>query len=549
MKRCTSTHSKFRSWRGSVALATLLLGSSGGFAEDPRWIPTDELQASQVSLPSLIDETAGSESADPSSGLAGDVDPVERELRLQRAIADSLHGDNQKAIDSLGDPASNDTAALYASAMWMMQNGNVAEGMQTLRSIADRDDAPPEIHKFLAVGHLHLDQPQAAEAAADIYLDANQNDAYTHYVRGLAILRQDDPVRAHDSLRQAGYDEDDVAQIQTVAMQVPVDVMQRRLTIGEPITGIQNRSRYDDGCDSLGGGQAQNKSYNVTVLFAGEYDSNVPLQPRFSGLGSNIDHDDYRFLMASFLDLQLMSTEQFNLGLVGSTYNTFQVDANEFNIQDYMGGAYTNALLTEDLVGSLRYEYHHTLVDSDRFADEHRLTPSLTWLGSRGHTTLFYEFNPINSRAPMLIPAQNQSTDIHRTGITQALYTFGGEGRVYGGYQYAEGHAVGADFDRTTHMVTGRIERPLPRGWIADLDVRYVWDDYANPNSLDFYDRARDDERVEVRSGLQKNFPAPVSLRFDYTYINNDSNTANLFGVRFYDYDRHIVSTQLIFSL
>uniref|UniRef100_UPI003563E4FF tetratricopeptide repeat protein n=1 Tax=Novipirellula sp. TaxID=2795430 RepID=UPI003563E4FF len=307
MKRCTSTYSKFRSWRGSVALATVLLGSSGAFAEDSRWIPTDDLQASQVSVPSLIDESAGSEPVNPSSSLAGDVDPVERELRLQRAIADSLHGDNQKAIDSLGDPASNDTAALYASAMWMMQNGHVDEGMQTLRTIASREDAPAETHKFLSIGHLHLDQPQASEAAAEVYLESHPDDAYAHYVHGLAILRQDDPVRAHDSLRQAGYDEDDVAQIQTVAMQVPVDVMQRRLTIGEPITGIQNRSRYDDGCDSLGGGQAQNKPYNVTVLFAGEYDSNVPLQPRFSGLGSDIDHEDYRFLMASFLDLQLMS--------------------------------------------------------------------------------------------------------------------------------------------------------------------------------------------------------------------------------------------------
>ncbi|WP_144057595.1 hypothetical protein [Novipirellula maiorica] len=528
---------------------TCLLGTTAGVADQPHWVPTDELQASHVDVPTSILETRPTDAIAPSIELSEDIDPIERELRLQRAIADSLYGDNQKAIDSLGEPDRDDTAAMYASAMWMMQNGKVDEGMQTLRLIADRDDAPPETHKFLAVGHLHLDQPQSAEAAADIYLDANQDDAYTHYVRGLAILRQDDPVRAHDSLRQAGYDEDDVAQIQTVAMQVPVDVRQRRLTIGEPIKGIQNRSRYDDGCDSLGGASAQSKPYNFTILFAGEYDSNVPLQPRFSGLGSNFDHDDYRFLMASFLDLQLMSTEDFNLGLVGSTYNTFQVDANEFNIQDYMGGAYTNALLSEDLVGALRYEYHHTLVDSDRFADEHRLTPSMTWLGSRGHTTLFYEFNPINSRAPFLIPAQNQSTDIHRTGITQALYTFGGDGRVYGGYQYAEGHADGSDFDVNTHMVTGRIERPLPRQWIADLDVRYVWDDYANPNSLDFYDRARDDERVEVRAGLQRNFVAPVSLRFDYTYINNDSNTENLFGVRFYDYDRHIVSTQLIFSL
>ena len=41
---------------------------------------------------------------------------------------------------------------------------------------------------------------------------------------------------------------------------------------------------------------------------------------------------------------------------------------------------------------------------------------------------------------------------------------------------------------------------------------------------------------------------AKVSVRLDYTYVNNQSNVANLFDVHFYEYNRHIVSTQLIYD-
>lgn len=509
----------------SACVAGLSAGGAIGWAQRP--IGPESVQVEPI------------ESSDH-NGSRDAVDPIERELNLQRAIAESLKGNPEQAIQSLAGTA-DDTPTLFAGAMWLLEQGEIAEGVQALEIVARRPDAPPETQKFLAVGYLHLDKPKACEIAVDAYLNSDDNDSYSQYLRGLAILRQNQPQRAADALRRAGYDDREVAEIQQVMMQAPVDVRQRRLTIDNTL----GTARQAQDQQLL----ADDRPYNFTLLFAGEYDSNVPLQPHFSGLGSNIDYEDYRFLMASFLDVQLLTCEQYNIGLVGSTYGTFQLDANEFNIQDYMGGMYANAMLLDDWVGSFRYEFHYTLVDESRFASEHRVTPSLTWLRSQGHTTLYYEFNPVDASAPALIPAQLQSGETHRIGLTEALYTFDGDGRVYGGGQYANSGADGSDFDRNTIMLTGRIEQPLRSNCIADLGVRYFWDDYDNPNSLDFFDRPRDDNRWEVRAGLQKNFSNPISLRLDYTYINNDSNTENLFGVRFYDYDRHIVSTQLIFSL
>ena len=83
---------------------------------------------------------------------------------------------------------------------------------------------------------------------------------------------------------------------------------------------------------------------------------------------------------------------------------------------------------------------------------------------------------------------------------------------------------------------------------IGDSEVRYFWDNYDHPNSLDFFERPREDGRVEFRVGLQKLLSAQLKMRLDYSFIDSDSNVANLFGVGFYSYQRHVLSTQLIYD-
>ena len=468
-------------------------------------------------------------------------DPIAQELAFSHSIVDALRGDRAAALErhTIGDDAA--TAEVFAHAMWLLDEGRVAEGAALLERVESMPEPPLNTKKYLAVAYMHLGEAQRAERFITAYLHQVPDDRYGLYVKGVAIARQEDTERANEALQQAGYTQEESEQIQLVVMQAPVDATQRLLTVQPPLP--QSYGRDPIAARTIA------RPFNLTVLFANEYDSNVPLRPFFSGLGSNFRHEDSRFLIAAFGDYKLLEREEYNVGLIGSTYDTFQYHLTQFNIQDYMGGGYTNRMFLDRWLGSLRYEFHTTLVDDRQFANDHRLTPSLTRLSDYGHTTFYSEYNPVDNRAPALIAAQDQSADIYRTGVTQALYTFEGNGRIYGGYQFARAFAQGTDFDRDTHMVTGRFERPLGRGWIADLDGRYFWDDYDNANSLDFFGAARNDDRVEIRTGVQKNFQRPVSLRLDYTYVNNDSNTSNLFGVKFYDYERHIVSTQLIFSI
>jgi hypothetical protein len=205
--------------------------------------------------------------------------------------------------------------------------------------------------------------------------------------------------------------------------------------------------------------------------------------------------------------------------------------------------------LVGDFVAGLRYEFHETLLQNDHLAADHRLVPSLTYLGCNwGHTTTYYEHDTASSSAPFLVPAQIQGGSVDAGGVTQAIYIANGQGRLYAGYRYESVHADGDDFDRTTHMLTGRVELPLGPSTIVDSEVRRFWDDYRNPHSLDFLARPRVDERTELRTGLQRNLGQHLSVRLDHTYIDSDSNVENLFGVRFFEYRRHIFSTQLIYD-
>ncbi len=356
------------------------------------------------------------------------------------------------------------------------------------------------------------------------------------------LLQQ--PQVAGPIIQNAGSSGSKLQPIQLVAFQFPDDVAQRRTTIGQTLRALGGD---DEAAIALA--ETPIKPYDFTLLVAGEYDSNVRLRPELSGLGPTVDRQDYRILLASFLDYQVIATDAWNVGFLGSTYNTFQFDASDFDLQNYMGGGYVNRRLHSDWIGAVRYEFHHTLLDQRRLASDHRLQPSLSRLSSGGHTTVYYQYNPLDSRAIALLAAQNQTGQTHRVGFSQAIYTFGGSGSVYFDYQFADTAADGSDFDRTAHRPGIRCEQGFSWGCSADLDVRYAWDDYDHPNSLDLLGRPRRDRRIEVRAGLQKNFSRPVSLRLDYTFINNDSNTQDAVGVRLFDYDRHILSTQLIFSL
>ena len=318
-----------------------------------------------------------------------------------------------------------------------------------------------------------------------------------------------------------------------------------------PVDGY--RSCDAPGSDSCGSSIATSpddeRIWNVAVLVGNEYDSNIGAFPDFDGLGSVEDKDDNRVLLAAFGDLRLVDQQCWNMGLVGSVFSSFHFDQDDFNLQDYMGGVYANRILTDGIFAGIRYEFHETRLGASHLASDNRLVSNLNFLhGEWGHTTAYYELSSAALGAPALIPAMIQSGVINALGVTHAIYTFDENGRVYLGYRHENTNTDGDDFERSTNMFTVRAERPLLERWMGDAEIRLFKDDYKHPNSLDYLGRPRDDSRVEFRLGVQRNLPEHWAFRLDYTLTDTNSNVQNSFDVNFYEYTRHIVSTQVIYE-
>lgn len=297
------------------------------------------------------------------------------------------------------------------------------------------------------------------------------------------------------------------------------------------------------------------QNWNLTLLSGFEWDSNVLLTPGFSGLGAGADQNDTRHILALFGDYRWIEEHDLVVGATGSLFNSSHFELNDFNTFNVSGGVYANKALSELLLVGANYQYQHTLVDSQTLADEHRIVLNGTLLeGEIGHLTTYYEYDRNRINADVLISAQERTANVHALGVTQAFYTFEGAGRLFAGYRFALNKARGSDFEFQSNMVTGRVEIPIATSspwWtntIIDAEARVFFDKYDNPNSLDFNGRPRDDTRTEVRLGAQRYWTEHLSSRVDYTYINSDSNVENLFGVKFYDYNRHTLSSQLVYD-
>jgi len=503
-------------------------------------------------------------------------DPVARELGATRGIAEFEHGRYDRALEQI--PPGNAGSAYYRGQS-LLALKRAREAIAEFEKVRERPGAPTEVALDLGIAQLAAGNPAEAEATLSAFVAKQPDDPYGRYFLGVAQFRQkryDDALQNLEAASRqaslapfldfyrglAAYEQGDsqfsamLDRFRAGSQGASADLASRLVT-----TGIRPGGRpgqYGPGGSGFGtqqqgeGANAQaDRRWNLAVLTGNEYDSNVSLAPSIitGGLGSGLNRGDSRWVVAAFGEYRLVQRDELVVGLIGSTYNSFQYHLPEFDFQDYMGGGYFNAALRENLIVGARYEFHESLLGRQQFTTDHRLTPNASWLqGDFGHLTAYYEFESLDVTGFALVPAQIRTGNINSVGVTQAIYLFDGGGRFYLGYRYDHADTIGSDFDRNTSQISARIEAPL--GWktVGFAEARQFFDDYTNPNSLDFFGRPRSDQRIEVRVGAQKVLSQHVSLRAEYIYANNDSNVESLFGASFYSFDRHLVSTLLIYD-
>lgn len=533
-----------------------------------RWVST-QLAARAFSLLgfslTILSHLAlGQDRLAPVVPLAGAAAPTTRpafdtsvalELARARAIQAYNDGRHQDASRLLADPTlANDSIALYYRGLLAMQASDPALAANRIAQAVQAEEAPDDALLLLGVNQLLSDAAPESLENLRHYEQRRPDDDFAAFFSGMAFTANG-LTSEGDTRLQRAVDNPFVGPV----AESRLNQLQQNRGLSTPygsqpttMTGQGMGEAYCDACldtcDGLGDAAARDP-WSLTMLLGYQYDSNVTNAPVIRGLGSGQDIADSAATLTLFSDYLLLDGPTYNLGLISSFFGSFHADANDFDVQDYMGGFYSNRLLSENTMAGIRYEFHETTLDYSHFASQHRVTPNLTWLmGDFGHLTSYYEFEHIDFDATPLINALDQDNVTHGIGLTQAIYTQGLDGRFYVGYRYETSDADGSDFDRDTHMVTARYENPLNRCTIFDIEARYFWDDFDFGNSLDYLGRPRADERFEFRTGLQWARTERSSLRFDYTYVDSDSNVSNLFGVHFYQYDRHTVSVQYVYD-
>ncbi|MBL6704969.1 MAG: tetratricopeptide repeat protein [Planctomycetaceae bacterium] len=484
----------------------------------------------------LVHTTASTEQFDsPSSNQLGDLivtDPVLSELLLQEVIIAFDHQDYDAALQILDEmPAS--PAGEYYRGLCLLRTGNPAAAVSVLEAVRDNGQTPEELRLDASIALLKSGQPQMAAAELGDMLSSDPENGHARYFLGLAMYEQGDSESAREHIELAAQFDETLEPYRDAFRAYDQRLGAAALGSYKPLSISQSEPRQ----------------WNLSFLTGFEYDSNVPLTPVFSGLGGNIEREDSRMVVGLFGDYRFIQDSDEVVGVTGSAYTNFHFDLDQFDVQTYSTSAYWNRAFG-DWIAGVTYSFGETLLDRNQFATSHRLAGSVTkrWEQS-GHTTGFYEYEYLDLAGLSLIPAQNRTGHTNSAGFTQAWY-IGPQnlGRIYAGYRFDNTDAYGSDFDMNSHMLNARIEYPVFQDLVVDAEARQFWDEYSNGNSLDFFERSREDQRLELRAGIQKYIDQNTSLRFDYTYVDSDSNVANLFGVDFYSYQKHVLSALLIYD-
>jgi tetratricopeptide (TPR) repeat protein len=468
---------------------------------------------------------------------AAQLDSLDEEFVIAEGIEAYNRGEYGDAIEAFtSEEIADRVVSQYYAGLASLAAERPTLAVDFLEQAAATGKAPSEALLNLGIAHLLEGDSEAALSRLEDYQQTAEDDRFARFFSAIA-------------LRRLGRDSEATQEFQIAAADQRLRPLAQGYLNAAANAPVTAPGSYRPARASAQQPVAARRSWDLAVITGVQYDSNVTLSPEFVGLGSNNLQEDASAITGLFGDVRLLETDTWNVGLVTSMFGSFYNEVENFDAQNFMGGVYSNRLIAPNLMASIRYEFHETLLDYNHFAGQHRIAPSLTYLmGTFGHVTTYYEAEFIDFNEVPLIPALDLDSKVNAVGVTQAIYTAGLDGRLFFGYRFEEANADGDDFDRQTHMLSGRIEQPFTSRLIADAEYRIFWDDYDDPNSLDFDGRIRFDKRQEVRAGLQFACTPNQSLRLDYTYIDSDSNVANLFDVRFFEYDRHLVSLQYIFE-
>jgi len=327
------------------------------------------------------------------------------------------------------------------------------------------------------------------------------------------------------------------------------------------------------------------------------YDTNVILLGKDTHLPRGFKRqDDYQFgLSADFNISRYISKteapwvgESLTFGIGAGTYNLWQPNISQFDINRYPARAYVNWQPIRDLYVGFQYEYSYTQLGHEPFITSNRFTPVLSKVWRRrlpdqtevefGRTDFYFSQDDRGYLDRLSDRRTNRDGVYRALGMQQTINLvqardlpwlreyyatrereqqhFGDRWLyVYLGYEFRRDMTVGTEFDQRGHSLLWGLSVPLPLRLAFELDGEFTWGNYTQPSIFDFERKARTDLLQRYDLGLTYTFVARgenptlptlnIKLRAGVEMTFQNSNIWNRLGEDIYEYNRTIYGVQL----
>ncbi|HUU82767.1 MAG TPA: tetratricopeptide repeat protein, partial [Phycisphaerae bacterium] len=236
----------------------------------------------------------------------------------------------------------------------------------------------------------------------------------------------------------------------------------------------------------------ERRPWELAIQLGFDWDSNVILRGHdvITRKGDQ-KPDDWRFGLASAFTYRLVDTEEFVLGVGGTTFNTWHTEIDEFDVQSYGANVYAgySPKQADWLTLSLRYDWDYSFVGNDSFLARHRLTPQIDiqeadWTG----TTLFYQFDVRDYHHQSTDPRLDRDGHTHAFGVVQhfdLLEMFERQLTTSLSYRFENVQTEGTEFAADNHIFALGVGVPLPHDFSFDFLSEFEVDFYKHGSRFD----------------------------------------------------------------
>jgi Tfp pilus assembly protein PilF len=464
--------------------------------------------------------------ADPTSdGLqalsAGDLVTAERSFR--EALA--------------RDPGSAE-AQLHLGLVHSRQ-GRPADALARFDRALELDPGLDDLHLSRGIALHQLGRHAEAAESFEIALRRNPNDASALLFLGLSRLALDQPRAAIEPLRRAARNDRGLAQLALynvgLAHWQAGDAAAARTALEDaialdPMTDTAADARMLKQMASTTSRPSRRWSLAGSIGF--EADDNV----NQSEIDASSDASDVLGVFEISPAFRVLDGDR---GVVEVGYDFFGNvhDTNdEFDLDTH--GVYIDGsteLGPLDL--GLAYRFDHSRLDGDRFLEIHGVRPSVGFsIGSQGYVDVAYQFQDRD------FASSRRDAEHHDFGFDGFLFFRGARGYASLGYRVIDEDASGPEFDYLGHRTRVGVRVPLPvvREAAAILGYEFSLRDYDEITPS--IGRRRDDRRHSVRLGLEKVLRNGILARFDYEFVESESNLPSV------DFTQNVVGMSLAFD-